>query len=99
MANRIAIIQGHPDPAGGRFCHALADAYAAGAESAAREVRRIDVAQIGFPLVRTKAEWETGTPPPEVAAAQQVIKWAEHLVIVYPLWQGMMPALLKGFFE
>jgi putative NADPH-quinone reductase len=99
MAQRIAIIQGHPDPAGNRFCHALADAYAAGAEAAAREVKRIDVARLDFPLVRTQAEWETGSPPMEIAAAQQVIRWAEHLVIVYPLWQGMMPALLKGFFE
>ena len=28
MAMRIAIIQGHPDPGGGHFGHALADAYA-----------------------------------------------------------------------
>jgi putative NADPH-quinone reductase len=38
MARRVAIIQGHPDPAGDRFCHALADAYAAGAEAVAVEV-------------------------------------------------------------
>jgi putative NADPH-quinone reductase len=99
MAQRITIIQGHPDPTGNRLCHALADAYAAGAEASAREVRRIDVAQMDFPLVRTKAEWETGSPPMSVATAQQAIRWAEHLVIIYPLWQGMMPALLKGFFE
>jgi putative NADPH-quinone reductase len=99
MVQRVTMIQGHPDPAGGRLCHALADAYAAGAEAGARQVRRIDVAQLDFPLVRTKAEWETGTPPMPVVAAQQGIRWAEHLVIVYPLWQGMMPALLKGFFE
>ncbi len=91
MVQRITIIHGHPDPAGGRLCHALADAYAAGAQS-----RR---ARLDFPLVRTKAEWETGTPPPSVAAAQQAIRWAEHLVIIYPLWQGMVPALLKAFFE
>lgn len=53
MAQRITIIQGHPDPAGNRFCHALADAYAAGAEAAQREVRRIEVSNLDFPLVRT----------------------------------------------
>jgi putative NADPH-quinone reductase len=99
MPRRIAIVQGHPDPAGNRFCHALADAYAAGATAAAREVRRIEVAHIDFPILRTQADWETGTAPLPVAAAAQVFLWAEHLVIVYPLWQGMMPALLKGFFE
>jgi putative NADPH-quinone reductase len=99
MAQRITIIQGHTDPAGNRFCHALADAYAAGAEAAQREVRRIEVSNPDFPLLRTHAEWETGTPPASIASAQEAIGWAEHLVVVYPLWQGMMPALLKGFFE
>jgi putative NADPH-quinone reductase len=99
MARRIAIIQGHPDPAGDRFCHALADAYAAGAKAAGREVKRIEVAKLEFPLLRTQADFEKGSPPPQIAAAQEAIRWAEHLVIVYPLWLGMMPALLKGFFE
>jgi putative NADPH-quinone reductase len=99
MAQRITIIQGHPDPAGKRFCHALADAYAAGAEAAAREVRRIEVSNLDFTLLRTHADWETGTPPASIVTAQEAIGWAEHLVVVYPLWQGMMPALLKGFFE
>jgi putative NADPH-quinone reductase len=38
-------------------------------------------------------------PPPAIAEAQETIAWAEHLVIIYPLWLGAMPALLKGFFE
>jgi flavodoxin-like protein len=92
MAQRITIIQGHPDPAGDRFCHALADAHAVGAEAAALEVRPIEVAKLGFPLLRTQAEFEKGAPPPQVAAAQEAIRWAEHLVIVYPLWLEMMPA-------
>lgn len=62
MAQRITIIQGHPDPGGNRFCHALADAYAAGAKATAREVRRIEVANLDFPLLRTQADWEKGTP-------------------------------------
>jgi putative NADPH-quinone reductase len=77
----------------------IRNAYAAGAESVQREVRRIDVAHLDFPLLRTHADWETGTPPASMVAAQETIGWAEHLVVVYPLWQGMMPALLKGFFE
>jgi len=52
MARRIAIIQGHPDPRGNRFCHALADAYATGARQGGHQVRSIDVARIQFPLLR-----------------------------------------------
>jgi putative NADPH-quinone reductase len=99
MARRISIIQGHPDPSGGRLCHALADAYAGGAEEAGHEVRRVEVARLEFPLLRTQAEFEAGAAPPEIQIAQEAIRWAEHLVIVYPLWLGTMPALLKGFLE
>lgn len=97
--HRIVLIQGHPDPAGNRLCHGLADAYAAGATAAGYALRRIEVAQLDFPLLRTQAEFEHGVPPPAVARAQKDIEWAEHLVIVYPLWLGALPALLKAFFE
>jgi len=93
----IAIIQGHPDPAGHHLCHALADAYAEGA--AAHEVRRVDVARLDFPWLRTKEEFEQGALPPALGPAQQAIGAADHLLIVYPLWLGTMPAVLKAFFE
>jgi putative NADPH-quinone reductase len=38
-------------------------------------------------------------PPDSIKQAQDTIKWADHLVIIYPLWHGSMPALLKAFFE
>ncbi|MCC5888798.1 MAG: NAD(P)H-dependent oxidoreductase [Gammaproteobacteria bacterium] len=99
MAQHIVIIQGHPDPAGGHLCHALANAYRAGAESAGREVRALDVAQLDFPLIRSKEEFEHGKPPEVITEAQNAIHASEHLLILYPLWLGTMPALLKAFFE
>jgi putative NADPH-quinone reductase len=57
------------------------------------------VAELDFPLLHTKEEWDTGTPPPAVRTCQEAIAWADHLMIVYPLWLGSMPALLKAFFE
>jgi putative NADPH-quinone reductase len=99
MGKHIAIIQGHPDPQGQHFGHALAQAYAQGAAAAGHEIQRIEVAQLDFPLLRTKEDFEHGAPPPAIQQAQAVIRGAEHLVIFYPLWLGAMPALLKGFFE
>ena len=61
---RILIIQGHPDPAGRHFGHALADAYAEGAMAAGHEVRRIEVALLDFPLLRSQADWLKGAVPP-----------------------------------
>ena len=99
MGKRIAVIQGNPTAGGGHFCHALADAYARGAAEGGHEVRTVAVAEIDFPLVRSKEEWERDAPPPAIVQAQEAIRWAEHLVIVYPLWLGTMPALLKAFLE
>lgn len=99
MARRIAIIQGHPDAQARHFDHALADEYAKGAEDGGHEVKRIEVAHLNFPFLRTKEDFEKGAPPDSIKLAQDAIKWADHLVIIYPLWHGSMPALLKGFFE
>lgn len=96
---RLLIVQGHPDPAGGHFGHALAEAYAAGAAQAGHELRSIAVARLDFPLLRTREEWDTGEPAPDIRQAQADIAWAEHLVLFYPLWLGSMPALLKAFLE
>ncbi len=97
--SRITVIQGHPDPAGGHFCNALADAYAQGAVGAGHELRRIGVAELDFPLLRSQAEYRTGALPVSLEQAQADLLWADHLLIVYPLWAGTMPALLKGFLE
>lgn len=97
--SRVVIIEGHPDARGNRFGHALAVAYARGAVEAGHEVRRIEVCRIDFPLLRTKDEWENGAAPSSMRAAQDDIAWAEHLVILYPLWLGSMPGLLKAFLE
>jgi putative NADPH-quinone reductase len=96
---KIAIIQGHPDSRGRHFCNALAAAYAEGAGSAGHELRLIDVARQPFELLRSKEEFENNVAPLSLKDAQEAISWAEHLVIVYPLWLGSMPAILKGFFE
>ncbi len=96
---RLTIIQGHPDPTGTRFCHALANAYAEGAAAAGHEVTRIEVARLEFPILRTKEEFETGRLPQSLAEAQRAIISAQHLVVVFPLWHGTMPALLKAFIE
>lgn len=99
MTRRIVIIQGHPDPQGHHLCHALADAYAKGAEAAGQQVQRIEIAQLDFALLRTKEEFNSGSPPSILQPAQDAIANADHLVIIYPLWLGSMPALLKGFLE
>jgi putative NADPH-quinone reductase len=99
MSKRILLIQGHPDNTQPHFCHALAQAYAEGAQAAGHDVRTLEVTAIDFPLLRARHDWEAGPVPPALVPAQQDVQWAEHLVFFFPLWLGGMPALLKGFLE
>ena len=95
----ILIIQGHPDPAGGHLCHALAEAYAEGARAAGHAVQVVTPASLSFPLLASEHDWQEGELPPALLPAQQAIAQARHIVILYPLWLGDMPAVLKGFLE
>jgi putative NADPH-quinone reductase len=100
MASRnLLILQGHPDPAGGHLCHALATAYAEGAREAGHQVAVVDVAGLDFPLLRSQADWQHGELPASLLPAQQAIARAQHIVLFFPLWLGDMPALMKGFLE
>lgn len=74
---RIAIIDGHPDPDPGRYVHALAKAYADGA-TGRHEVRTLTLAELQFPLLRSKHEWEKGAVAPAVESAWETIRWAER---------------------
>lgn len=99
MGKRILLIQAHPDSGKPHFCHALEERYAQGATAAGHEVKHINVAALDFPLLRSESEWENGALPPALTEAQAAIKWAEHIVFLFPLWMGDMPALLKAFLE
>lgn len=99
MGKRILIVQGHPDASSRHFDHALADACAEGARSNGHEIRSIEVAGLDFPLLRSRTAWEDEAEPDDIAGAQEDVFWAHHLVLIYPLWLGTMPALLKGFLE
>lgn len=99
MNKRIAIIDGHPDPDRARFIHALADSYAESAMAAGHEVRRVEVALLDFPVLRARADWEHQPPPAALADAAEAIAWADHLVLLYPLWLGDVPGLFKAFLE
>jgi putative NADPH-quinone reductase len=99
MARNIVIIDGHPDPEPGRYCHALAEAYAAGAEAGGHSVRRFAIATLDVSFLRSQKDFENGKVPPDIASVQDAIAWGDHLVVIFPLWLGTMPAMLKALFE
>lgn len=97
MGKRVLVILGHPSDSS--LCAALADACAAGAEAAGHEVRRIAVGRLHFdPLLRNGYATEQVLES-DLIDAQQAVAWAQHIVWVYPIWWGAMPAVLKGFVD
>lgn len=50
-------------------------------------------------MLRSQQDFEAGQLPSMLVPARDAIVLARHLVIIFPLWQGTMPALLKAFLE
>lgn len=98
MTKRILVLLGHPDCRPERFGAALASAYADAATAAGHDVRRLDLADIETPFLGGQWEFESA-PPPQIHAVQQDILWADHIVVIFPLWLGAAPAKLKALLE
>jgi putative NADPH-quinone reductase len=99
VMTKVLVLQGHPDTREPHLCHRLAEAYATAAEENGHQVRRLELGRTEFPLLKSKFEWQGQNVPPAIARAQESVLWADHILIVFPLWLGDMPALVKGFFE
>src|SRR5690606_6540435 len=87
----------HPDKES--YCNALAQAYKEGASTSGAELKEIVVADLQFNLnlqfgYRKRTELE-----PDLLDSLEKIKWADHLVWVYPVWWASLPAILKGFID
>ncbi|ENO94605.1 hypothetical protein C662_00210 [Thauera sp. 28] len=97
MNKRILVVLGHPD--NDSFCRAIADSYIDGAKAAGNEVQLISVGDLAFDPVLHKGYTAIQELEPDLVAGQAAITWAQHIVFVYPIWWGAMPALLKGFID
>jgi NAD(P)H dehydrogenase (quinone) len=97
MTKRVLVILGQPDRKS--YGGALAAAYADGARASGAQVREIHLGELRFNPVPLPGQIKPGDLEPELLQAQEAIRWAEHLVFVYPIWWGTIPALLKGFIE
>lgn len=94
--NVLAIL-GHPRT--DSFCGALLESYTTGACEAGAVVRTLYVAELRFEPNVLYEDILTQPDEPDIVRARNLIRWADHIVLVYPGWWGVMPALLKGFFD
>jgi NAD(P)H dehydrogenase (quinone) len=94
---KILIINGHPDKESFNF--ALAESYKKGAMASGAEVKDIHIRDLNFnPNLQFGYRKRTALEP-DLMDVQEKIKWAEHLVWIYPVWWGSVPAIMKGFID
>ena len=97
MKKKILVILGHPDA--DSFCGALANAYVRGTKATGADVSILKLGDLDFDPVLWKGYNRIQELEPDLKESQELIKWSNHIVFVYPNWWGTMPALLKGFFD
>lgn len=95
--SKILIINGHPDAES--FCAALHEAYKRGATASGADVRELVLRELIFDPnlafgYRQRMELE-----PDLVRAQELIRWADHLVVIHPVWWGSLPSVMKGFID
>lgn len=96
--SRVCLINAHPDPAPQRFCFALTDAYQSAAQQAGHAVTRFNAGEIDVPLLDS-AEVFKQAPPAALTPVREALSAADHLVLIYPLWLGSLPAKAKALLE
>ncbi|WP_395612083.1 NAD(P)H-dependent oxidoreductase [Allosphingosinicella sp.] len=95
-----AVIVAHPDA--DSFTMAVARAYSETVAARGQVAVLRDLYRLGFDPVLKAAERPTGgafTPSPDVAAELEELRGADIFVLVYPIWFGAPPAMIKGYIE
>lgn len=97
---RHVVILSHPAP--GSFNHSIAKAYCDAARWAGQEVVLRDLYEMGFnPVLQAIERPGPRHPHPlrDVADELEIIRRSDVFVLIYPIWFGSAPAMLKGYVD
>ncbi len=90
---KILVLSGNPNSSS--FNHSMAVHYAEVARSSGHEVELVHIARLDFDYnLEPSKELE-----PDLVRQQELISWAEHIVLVSPVWLYNVPANVKAYFD
>lgn len=95
--SKIVIVVGNPQH--DSYSEALGAAYLRGAESGGHEAKLFALAKMKFDAILREGYHREQALEPDLMTARKALQASDHLVFIFPLWAGDMPAILKGFFE
>lgn len=96
----IVVVYAHPYD--GSFCKGILDTVVSHLEARGASVKVKDLVKMGFNCTMEQKDLEsikTHEYTPEVKAEQDDAVWADAYVTVSPVWFGMVPGFLKGYFD
>lgn len=94
---KILIINGHPFKYS--LSSAITERYFQGANRGSNEIKVLNISELKFDPILHKGYQEIQQLEPDLIKAQNDIVWADHLVVIFPIWWSSPPALFKGFID
>lgn len=94
--NKIFIINANPKASS--LCKSISERYQ-NTISESKQTRVLHIGEMEFQLSLDSGYEETMPLEPSLIEFQQSVEWADHIVIVSPVWWGTMPAKLKALFD
>ncbi|MGZ9584698.1 NAD(P)H-dependent oxidoreductase [Paenibacillus marinisediminis] len=97
---KVAVINTHPNP--DSFTYAVREVVESALQEHGHDIQLRDLYTLMFNPVLTVEDFaasKSGNVPEDVRVEQEYVKWADCLIIIYPLWWGTLPALLKGYID
>jgi NAD(P)H dehydrogenase (quinone) len=97
---RHLVVLGHPEP--DSFCGSVARAYCDAVRACGQQASLRDLYALGFDPVLKPGERPGGAnpaPSADIAEDLALLRRADVIALVYPIWFGMPPAIIKGYVD
>lgn len=94
---KILVILGHPSAKS--FNKTIFKRYIDSSLALGNQVRSLELGKLDFDVISRNPQDHGDKLESDLIKAQKDILWSEHLVFIYPIWWGNVPALLKGFID